>query len=263
MLNVGGLVRYPMGAGGVVLCNLLFKPNEEVPLNGVKKQNILATILRNLKAPFAGSDTVTLAANLTYTPIDISKQANQYRDEKGWFDRTFTFADLPTGKQKFAGVNYDVYEFATSPVPTVIMLGGPKHLPTSVTGIAVNQKADSLFFLQTARIDKPLSRDETAKGTKVELFHYIVNYAAGSTETVPVYLGADIENYKQPKPKQLPAARIAWTQPYPGTDFSAVAYSQEWDNPRKDVTIASIDVVTGQCARGVPVVLAITAGVAK
>jgi hypothetical protein len=29
--------------------------------------------------------------NLQYTPIDISKQANQYRNERGWFgDANFT-----------------------------------------------------------------------------------------------------------------------------------------------------------------------------
>src|SRR5437762_9977313 len=31
MLNVGGLMAYPRGEGGLLLCNLLFKDNEEVP----------------------------------------------------------------------------------------------------------------------------------------------------------------------------------------------------------------------------------------
>ena len=33
MLNVGGMMEYPRGQGGIVLCNLNFKENEEVPEN--------------------------------------------------------------------------------------------------------------------------------------------------------------------------------------------------------------------------------------
>ena len=54
MLNVGGLMEYRKGKGGIVLCNLLFKDQEQVPENAGKKLSILATILRNLKAPLAG-----------------------------------------------------------------------------------------------------------------------------------------------------------------------------------------------------------------
>ena len=43
-------------AGGIVLCNLNFKETEEVPENADKKRNILATLLRNLKAPFSSGE---------------------------------------------------------------------------------------------------------------------------------------------------------------------------------------------------------------
>ena len=79
MLNIGGMMEYPRGKGGIVLCNLLFKETEEVPANALKKQADFAAILRNLKAPFTGGKTVIVGANLDYTPIDISKQANQFR----------------------------------------------------------------------------------------------------------------------------------------------------------------------------------------
>ncbi len=164
MLNIGGMLHYVCGPGGIVLCNLKFQSHEDVPANGVKKQTILATLLRNLKAPFSGGRSVIAGADLEYHPLDISKQANQYRDEKGWFgDRRFTFRDLPLGKQKFAGVPYNVYEFATSPVPTVVMLDGkgvPGKLPRQVAGIPVGRKADALFFLQAARIDRPMNDQE-------------------------------------------------------------------------------------------------------
>ncbi|MCW3052812.1 MAG: Beta-galactosidase/beta-glucuronidase, partial [Chthonomonadales bacterium] len=203
MLNVGGMMEYPRGQGGIVLCNLLFKETEEVPENAVKKRSILAALLRNLKAPFSGKSIIA-GESLDYRPIDLAKQANQYRDERGWFgDKSFTFKDLPTGKHVFAGVPYTVYDFPTSPVPTAIMLGGngiPNNLAQEVKGIPVNQKADALFFLQTARIDQRRNRDEVQKDRKFEMARYIVHYADGQTATIPLYAELDIDDYRQKAP---------------------------------------------------------------
>jgi beta-galactosidase len=216
-----------------------------------------------LDAPFTGGKTVIAGSGLTYAPIDISKNANQFRTDKGWFgDANFTFADLPTGTQRLAGTTYNVYDFTTSPVPTVVMLGGnrvPGNLPQSVTGIAVNKKADALFFLQAARIDQPRS-DRDIKAKKMfEMADYVVHYADGQTVTIPLREDMELASYKQPTPTPLPSAQIAWTKPYAGTDQSAVAYSFQWDNPRPNVAISTIDLQYGPDRRGVPVLLALTA----
>ena len=97
-----------------MLCNLLFKDREEAPVNAVKKRTVLATLLQNMKAPFAGK-TVIAGANLAYAPLDLSKQANQYRTERAGSATPIHLQDLPIGEQTFAGVKFDVYEFATSP----------------------------------------------------------------------------------------------------------------------------------------------------
>jgi beta-galactosidase len=263
MLNVGALVEYPQGAGGIILCNVKFADTEANPENVGKKRAIIATILRNLDAPFTGGKTVIAGSGLTYAPIDISKNANQFRTDKGWFgDANFTFADLPTGTQRLAGTTSHVYDFTTSPVPTVVMLGGnrvPGNLPQSVTGIAVNKKADALFFLQAARIDQPRS-DRDIKAKKMfEMADYVVHYADGQTVTIPLREDMELASYKQPTPTPLPSAQIAWTKPYAGTDQSAVAYSFQWDNPRPNVAISTIDLQYGPDRRGVPVLLALTA----
>ncbi|HET6387210.1 MAG TPA: glycoside hydrolase family 2 TIM barrel-domain containing protein [Armatimonadota bacterium] len=265
MLNVGGMMEYPKGSGGIVLCNLLFKDTEDVPENAVKKREIFADLLRNLKAPFAGGKTIIAGANLKYTPISIAKQANQYRDEKGWFgDKAFTMASLPTGRHTFAGVLYDVYDFPTSAVPTVVMLGGqnvPNNLPDQVQGIPVNQKADALFFLQAARIDRRRSDRDVKAGKKLELFDYVVTYADGQTVKIPVYSEINIDNYKQKTPTPIPGAQIAWTRPYPGTGYTGVVYSMQWNNPRPGEIIKSIGMQYGPDRVGVPALLALTAAV--
>ena len=262
MLNIGGLVEYPQGEGGIVLCNLLFKAHEDVPVNGVKKRTILTALLRNLKAPFAGK-TVIAGANVAYTPINLAKQANQWRTERGWFgDQHFTFKDIPLGAQKFAGVDYNIYDFPTSPVPTVVMLGDasiPNNLADNVTGIPVNLKADALFFLQTARVDKPRSAQEIKNNAQPEMAKYLIHYADGSTVNVPILLEQNIDSYKQAAPRTLPGAQIAWEHKYDGANVTAVAYSMEWSNPYPDKTIATIDLVYGADKRGIPALLAVSA----
>jgi hypothetical protein len=270
MLNIGALVEYPRGTGGIVLCNIRFKDplTESNPENAGKKQAIIATILKNLNAEFSGGKTIIAgAADLTYSPIDLKAKANQYLNEQGWFgDKHHTFADFPTGRQVLGGVPYEIYDFTTSPVPTVVMLGGngiPGNLPDSVTGIAVNQQADALFFLQAARIDQPMSPDDIKNNRKFEMADYEVHYSDGTIEKVPIFSQFGVDNYKEESPTALPGAQIAWLNPYPADPNTAVAYSMEWTNPHPDKVIDTIDLTYGPDRwRGVPCLIAVTAALA-
>ena len=269
MLNIGGMMHYPRGAGGMVLANMAFKDNEVVPLNKVKKRNIMASLLRNLKAPFGGA-SVVVGTNVNYKPInfgDFQSKLTQYRTERGWFgDNNRTFNSLQKGDQTFAGVKFNIYDFSTSPVPTAIMLGGdgiPNNPPQEVKDIPLNVKADALFFLHTARIDQRRNNDELRDNKRFEMARYIINYADGQSVTIPILSEIDIENYKQETPKAISGAQTAWVSKYAGSNESAVAYMKQWNNPRPDVTIKSMDFVYGADKRGVPVLLAITAATAK
>ncbi len=264
MLNVGALMEYPRGPGGLVLCNVSFKDTESVPANGPKKRAILATILRNLKAPFAGK-TIIAGANLRYSPIDISQPANAYRDEKGWFgDRRFTFKDLPAGRQTFAGVPYEIFDFPTSPVPTALMLSDKASKPAQeIKGIPINRKADALFFLHTMKLEHRMNNNDRRKGNRYETLRYVVHYADGQTANIPIYAEVDIDDYRQKEPQAIPGAQLGWTKPFEGTDYSAVAYAKQWNNPRPDVAITSLDMMPGEQPRGIPALLAVTAASAE
>jgi beta-galactosidase len=266
MLNVGGLMHYPQGNGGIVFCNLAFKDDEAVPINATKKRTILRTILANLTAPFSGGKTVIVGAGLTYQPIDLRRQANQFRTERGWFgDSRFTFGALPTGRQEFSGVTYNIDDFATSPVPTVVMLGGP-GIPNQpgleARGIPVDRKADALFLLQAAKIDRRRDPKEIRENQSIEIARYVVHYADGKQETIPIRAEVDVDDYRQKSPTALPGAQVAWTRPYEGTGLSAVAYSMQWNNPRPEVEIREIDLLPGpDRPRGTLALLAISAAV--
>ncbi len=226
MLNIGAMMQYVKGPGGIVLCNVLFQDQESVPENLKKKRAILSAILRNLKAPFAGAKTIIAGAkNLEYRPIDISKFATQYRDEKGWFgEKQFTFKDMPTGRQVLGGVPFDIFEFATSPVPTVIMLEGrvPGKMPREVKGIPVGQKADAIFFLQTARIEQRMNPNEIRQKKRFETLRYVITYEDGQSANVPVYAEIDIDDFKQTEPRAIPGARS------PGLGNTKARSSPRW-----------------------------------
>lgn len=266
MLNIGAMLQYVKGPGGVVLCNLNLQDSETVPVNQTKKRTILATVLRNLNAPFAGK-TVIAGADVDYTPIDIHTKATTYKDERGFFgDRNRTFQGLPQGAQRLAGVDYEIYEMPTSPVPQVLMLAGsglPKDLPAEITGIPIHAKADALFFLHTARLDRRMSETDRREHRKFVMFKYVVHFADGQAEEVPIHSEIDIDHYVQQHPAALPGAQVAWVGPFDNSDDKAVAYAKQWNNPRSDVQIASVDMVYIDKELGVPALLAITVAKAK
>jgi beta-galactosidase len=141
--------------------------------------------------------------------------------------------------------------------------GVPNKLASEVRGIPIGRKADALFFLHTARLDARMNDQDRKEKRRYEMLRYVVTYADGQTADIPIYAEIDIEEFKQKEPKATPGAQIAWTKPYEGTGFSAVVYSKQWNNPRPDVEIKSIDVVYGAQKRGVPALIAVTAASAK
>jgi beta-galactosidase len=268
MLNIGGMVQYVKGSGSVVLCNLNFKETEAVPANKTKKLTILATLLRNLNAPFSSGKTVIAGADLAYTPIDIHTKATTYKDERGWFgDKRRTLKALPPGEHVFAGVKFNVYEMPTSPVPQVLVLGGngvPGNLPNEITGIPINTKADALFFLHTARLDRRMDDREREEKKRFELCRYVMHYADGQTAEVPIFCEIDIDHFLQQELKAIPGAQIAWSGKFEDSNESAVVFAKQWNNPRPGVEIKAVDLVYGKDRdRGVPALLAITAATAQ
>jgi beta-galactosidase len=266
LLNIGAIVRYQLAkspiktdnGGGIVLCNLKFQENEPVPVNSVKKRNILETILRNLNAEFSEIHTVIPGTPLRYIPVDISQQCNDFRNERGWFgDTGRTFALLPRGRQTLGGVSFEVYDFPTSPVPDCVIVKN-----NNVLGVKIEQKTDALFFLHTAKIMQRRNHEELRNDKRFEMIRYVVHYVDGKTLDIPVDAEIDVEDYCRRKVTPIPGARLGWVCPYETsnttTDF-AVAYIKQWNNPRPEIAVKSLDIVCGKEPRGTVAVLAITA----
>ncbi len=266
LLNIGGLVRYRMGQGGVVLNQVRVLANEASPINSDKKRTLVATLLRNLGASFAGEKTLVVSANLKYDPIPLGEKCTQYlTSERGWLNDAPDLGHLPVGEQRFGGVPFVIRDFKTSPLPSCIMLAGPGvkgPMPQAVEGIPVNRKADALLFLHT------FNRVKEWKGTKERpeppvVFVYVITYADGKTEQVPVHYEREVGHWISAQPEGRVGASVAWAAPFPkDAGRQAVVYRMTWTNPRPEVEIKSLAVrydSNGGAEYGVPVVLGVTA----
>jgi beta-galactosidase len=266
LLNIGTLVKYRLGKGGVVLNQLRILENEPNPVNGPKKQNLVATLLRNLGATFAAEKLLVAGTDLAYLPVPLNDKCNQFlTSDRGWLPGQPDLGQLPRGEQKFAGVDYVLRDFKTSPLPACIMLAGSgvKGLPTEVKDIAVGKKADVLFFLHTLHRTRDWRPRPEDKSPAPAVFQYVIHYADGQTATVPVRYDRGVGHWLSPQPQGFPEAAVAWTAPSPrDPQQHLVLYQMPWTNPRPAATIASIDVTTGE-DYGVPIVLAITAARAQ
>lgn len=265
LLNIGGLVKYSMGKGGLVLNQILARPSEPVPVNMQKKRVIVATLLRNLHATFAGGKVLT-TANLKFRPLPLEEQCNQYlTKERGWFEGGRDLAHLPVGKQEFGGVSYLIRDFRTSPVPSCVMLAGPAargKLPPAVKGLKAGGKIELLYFLHAFHRTGEWRRDKPEDKSPV-LFKYVVHYTDGQAVEVPVLYGEGVEHWLSSAPVGLKSASLAWAASFPGdkSDQQAAVYQLAWHNPRPEVAIASIDLEYGPegSRYGTPALLAITA----
>jgi beta-galactosidase len=266
LLNVGGLMKYPMGQGGLVLNQLNVRDTEPVPDNAQKKRNIVATLLRNLHATFAGGQVLTTAA-LEFQPLPLDVQCNQYlTQDRGWYEGGRDLSALPHGEVQLDGVLYSIRDFKTSPVPSCVMLAGPGargQLPNEVRGLTVNTRADALFFLHTLNRSQDW-RSGRPEDTPPVVFRYVVNYADGQSVEVPILYGEGVDHWIAREPAGLKGASVAWSAPFPGdaSGDQAVLYQLQWQNPRPEVTVASVDLLYGpEGGRwGAPALIALTAG---
>jgi hypothetical protein len=95
---------------------------------------------------------------------------------------------------------------------------------------------------------------------------YVVWYADGMTEAIPVRLGVGIDHWIASAAKGLRQASVGWTAPLAATGASevrqAVVYTMPWTNPHPEKAIASVDVELDRevgSQYGVPVLLGVTA----
>ena len=179
----------------------------------------------------------------------------------GWTDqgKTADMRNLPTGEQTFKGVKYNILP---AEKPACVVLKSPARpqsdtLPESVE-FAVKAKAPVVAFLHSSAW---LMAD-------VENWRYVVRYADGKEEILKVVGRKHVadwtdQGFRDKDFNQDPATgwtRIAVTvntSRFPNVNL----YTMIWKNPRPDVEIASIKMVSAKA--GVPILVAVSVGTQK
>ena len=137
---------------------------------------------------------------------------------------------------------------------------GVEALPMQVTGIPVNKKVDALFFLHAYN---QYAQPEERRDRNPVVFQYVIHYEDGQTLAGPVRLGLEVAHWVSKDPSGLRNAALAWTAPFPNdaSGEQAALYQMQWNNPRPDVAVQSVDVAYGDAGNrlGQAAVVAITA----
>ena len=170
----------------------------------------------------------------------------------GWTDQGENcLRNVPWGPTDCNGVTFDFIRPDQNDGRACVMLRSSSlpqlELPEAVRGIRVDQHVESLYFLHAGA---------WMSGVEGEVFRYIVRYADGSSEPVPILAGRDIGDWwfdSRRKPAATARCRPGWKN-LESRGFHAL----RWDNPYPGKMIAGIDIV-GAGGPALPIVAAITA----
>ncbi|MBS1370515.1 MAG: glycoside hydrolase family 2 [Lentisphaeria bacterium] len=213
------------------------------------------------------SDYVTAEAALE--PVNLAPYATiPFRDEQekdgkgGWTDQGANdFRMMPTGRQKAAGVLFDILDPERNNGKSCIGLRGTlaPHYPAAVRGIRIaSRKYGRLFFMHTAAW-------VSGKGPVAV---YRIHYADGKTSDFEVRSEQNLGDWY--RVFNLPEAKVGITRKG-ALGYPVCTFVTEWENPRPGVPLTAIDLLTaaeagtgtewvvdGKITAPIPVVVAIT-----
>ncbi|NLH72445.1 MAG: protein kinase, partial [Verrucomicrobia bacterium] len=144
-----------------------------------------------------------------------------------------TLSALPRGRQNLAGVEFDIRG--------IVQLSGsdlkvswPEY-PDKAEGIPVGQRCRKLHFLHAAEGEESY---DTSIGA------YVVRYADGQQQEIPIVYGKDLIACDLGPPQHRNPPIVAWEGQQAPTLPILRLFISTWDNPRPDIQIESIDFVS-------------------
>ncbi len=170
------------------------------------------------------------------TFVDLDRRGNDFLAEgPGGYGNDLN--RLPRGLHKLGDVYFRIGE-------KMVHVQGRERpdLPRSVKGIPVQARADQLHFLHSTQ--GGANSEDTLIGA------YLIHYADGSTERIPLVYSREMTNMWHRDPgRKLTGAKVAWTGL---NDAVAVnppglfvrVFSITWTNSHPEKTIATLDVLS-------------------
>ncbi len=189
--------------------------------------------------------------------VDLKPKANMgFKDEVegdgkgGWTDQGDNdFRMMPLGRQTLRGAAFEIADPASNGGKACIsLMGTPKgEFLKEVKGLKVGERLSRLFFLHA---EAYVSASQGQPALK-----YVVNYTDGKSQEIECLERLDICDWWGCG--DLPRAKLAVSaQNLKGQDVGLVA--MEWDNPRPETPIESIDIQAMPSERAMAIVAAIS-----
>ena len=185
--------------------------------------------------------------------VDLQPHANVRLDEDFGRNLNNNLGPLPAGRQKLAGFEYDVGN-------SFILLASHMvaHRPKEVTGIKVGRQINSLKVLH--------GTGWSSDYDGIEIGSFIVHYAGGTTEKIPIVYGVDVRDwwdFDQSSP--VDRGKIVWrgdnaaSHRIKGGILTLRLYELSWTNPHPERVIETIDYVSTNSSDCAPFLVAMTA----
>jgi hypothetical protein len=185
-------------------------------------------------------------------PVDLRPVANQQLTDSMLATAQNDLSQLDTGvsglrnpQRTLGGVPFDLGGVVlVGPGETSSGDGVRVPISREVDGIPINQKARRLHFLQGTHWHP---RDGALIG------RYIVNYVDGTRVPIPIRYGQDVVDWWTVDDNSSVAAQthLAWVGSNGAAgDRPIRLFLESWENPRPQVSIGSVDMVTGSQSPG-------------
>jgi hypothetical protein len=210
----------------------------------IKASVVAAAVLALGSLGLSPGDTDTKGrpvSGLKFTFVDLQPRGNhRLADALGDLPGD-NFARLPRGPQNLAGTWFNAGE-------RLIRVRGQRspEPPEAVRGIVIDARFDALHILQSTMFGNAFGADD---GTEVGV--YLVHYADGTEERIPIVYGQDVRDWWRSSDSSLPSrGRLAWASPNEATgpDDEVRLFSSRWTNPHPEKKVLTIDFETRNTA---------------
>ncbi len=264
------LCEIPYGKGAYLICQMpLVARISAEPVCRKLLQGILTYAMDRKPSPpvqWNRKDTVSLVEyrEKDYIPVDLTARHNRNFQEEiatdkmmysAWVqDRIEPIGDLPSGKVTFEGVPFTI---------TLPTKNGGKNC------IALRSKPSIYTFIPTPYIQNKAVIDLKGRFSRLYFLHtlscnwtsedngsYVIRYADGAAETIPLSCGTNIESWPATPPRIMPYAKPVWRGIVPGPE-EATLYMFEWVNPFPEKNIVQIEFQL-KPSTAIPILVALT-----
>jgi hypothetical protein len=202
--------------------------------------------------------TLAVNADKEITYIRLDSKANQKLVENfhGDDDVGNDLAELPKGKQTFAGAKFMVGEGAIQLRSTML-----PHMPEKIVGIKVDQTFAKLYVLHACGWGAAGTSESVSDDTVIG--QYKVHYEDNTSVVIPIAYGRDVRDWwNHDNSKPVTRGKVAWSG---SNDLSRMfnvsirLYLSTWENPQPDKKVRSIDYIATGDTAAAPFCVAMTA----